>query len=127
MTVEKSAKPNRRTQGTAYENQAAAYLESLGYEIKVHSFRCHFGEVDLIAYDPSDRALVFVEVKYRTSGDAGGPMAQVGYRKQATISKVANYYLHRYGYPVSTNCRFDVIGITPDGLRHIRNAFPYRF
>lgn len=116
---------NRRETGTEYETQAADYLEKNGYRIIERSFRCHTGEIDLIAEDPSDRSVVFVEVKYRKSGTAGGPFAAVGFRKQQTISRVANFYLHRYGYPVETACRFDVIGITPEGLEHIKNAFQY--
>ena len=60
---------NKRKTGTFYEKQAARYLESRGYEILWHSYRCRFGEIDLVARDGA--YLVFVEVKYR-SGRAMG-------------------------------------------------------
>ena len=115
---------NRRITGTFYEEKAAEYLEGIGMEIICRNFRCRFGEIDLIAKDGQD--LVFVEVKYRKKASEGGALSQVGYRKQRTISKVALFYLTRYGLYEKTACRFDVVGITGEDLVHIKNAFEYR-
>lgn len=121
---------NTRAAGKRYEEQAAEYLAELGYRIREKNFRCRMGEIDLIAEDPGSGrpTIVFTEVKYRTSPDiAGGPLAAVGMRKQKTISRVAQFYLMRNGLPeIGTPCRFDVIAITPEGITHIRDAFPYR-
>ena len=121
---------NTRAAGKRYEEQAAAYLTEQGYCIREKNFRCRLGEIDLIAEDQSREksVLVFTEVKYRTSADsAGGPLAAVGIRKQKTISRVAQFYLMSNGLPeIGTPCRFDVIAITPEGITHIKDAFPYR-
>ena len=79
-------KNNRRT-GTGYERKAGAYLESLGYKIVTYNYRCRLGEIDLIARD--GEYLVFVEVKYRTTGVSGYPEEAVD----------------------ALPCRFDVVAI----------------
>ena len=121
---------NTRAAGKRYEDQAAEYLTEQGFLIRERNFRCRLGEIDLIAEDVSGEkpVLVFTEVKFRTSPDvAGGPLSAVGMRKQRTISRVAQFYLMRNGLPeIGTPCRFDVIAITPEGITHIRDAFPYR-
>lgn len=121
---------NTRAAGKQYEAQAADFLTDHGYRILEKNFRCRLGEIDLIVEDPAHEkpVLVFTEVKYRTSPDvAGGPLSAVGIRKQKTISRVAQFYLMRNGLPESgTPCRFDVIAITPEGITHIEDAFPYR-
>jgi len=45
--------------------------------------------------------------------------------KIRTISRVADYYRVRYRIPQNMPCRFDVIAIEKDQLRHYENAFPY--
>ena len=87
-------KNNRRT-GTGYERKAGAYLESLG-------------EIDLIARD--GEYLVFVEVKYRTTGVSGYPAEAVDARKQQTIAKCAMHFLMKQGND-DVPCRFDVVSI----------------
>ncbi|MBQ2250778.1 MAG: YraN family protein, partial [Lachnospiraceae bacterium] len=56
---------NKRTTGSHYEQQVAAFLQKQGFEILEMNFRCKSGEIDIIARDGS--YLVFVEVKYRRS------------------------------------------------------------
>ena len=45
------------------------------------------------------------------------------YRKQRTISRVAQEYLLKKRLPETTPCRFDVVAICDNRIRHIRNAF----
>ena len=115
---------NRRRLGGQYEEKAAKYLEDVGMQVIERNFRCRMGEIDLIAMDRE--YLVFVEVKYRADGKGGGPLMAVNYPKQRTISKVAQYYLLTKRHTLDVPCRFDVVGITPKGVEHVRDAFPYR-
>lgn len=69
--------------------------------------------------------LVFVEVKYRSSEDAGGPLAAVGRTKQRIISKVAQFYLLSHYQTLDIACRFDVIGFHGQNIRWVKNAFDY--
>ena len=115
---------NKRAFGTVFEKRAESFLEAQGYLILERNFRCRMGEIDLIAMDRE--YLVFVEVKYRADGKGGGPLMAVNYPKQRTISKVAQYYLLTKRHTLDVPCRFDVVGITPKGVEHVRDAFPYR-
>ncbi|MDO4519516.1 MAG: YraN family protein [Eubacteriales bacterium] len=114
-------KPNKRRLGSDYEEKAAEFLQKNGYRIMERNFRCKIGEIDLIARD--GRYLVFIEVKYRTSESQGNALEAVNWRKQEIIRKVALFYLIRFGWPLDTPCRFDVVGITGEQVQLIKNAF----
>lgn len=114
---------NRRAVGTDYEKKAAEYLCSKGYRILAHSFRCHFGEIDLIAKD--GEYLVFIEVKYRTDNNAGEPQEAVGCRKQQKICRTAAYYCMKQGFSPDQPCRFDVAAIRGEDITIIKNAFEF--
>lgn len=114
----------RRRLGKTGEDRAAIFLQKCGYRILEKNYRCPLGEIDIIALDGS--TLVFVEVKTRSSYRYGLPQEAVGYRKQAKLRQLADYYTkHRGIYDV--NCRFDVIsvmnGAEINKIEHIKNAF----
>ncbi len=102
------------------------YLKRLGYAIIARGSHIRRGELDLIAVD--GRTLVFVEVKTRTSHDAGHPADAVDRVKQERLTRLAVVYLKRHGL-LEHSSRFDVVAVTwPDGKRrptidHIKNAF----
>lgn len=75
-----------------------------GYKLAAHSYRCRFGEIDLIAWDKS--VLCFVEVKTRTNTQMGLPREYVTAGKQARIRKTALFYLCDNG--LDCPARFDV-------------------
>lgn len=91
--------------------------------IKEKNFRCRLGEIDLIARD--GRYLVFVEVKYRHTGESGWAASAVNRKKQMAISRTARFYLLRHGYGEDIPCRFDVVAIDGNHMEWIRNAFDY--
>lgn len=76
---------NKRQTGSAYETLAADWLKQHGYQITEKNYRCGQGEIDLIA--EKDGYLVFVEVKYRRTGQKGDPAEAVDYRKQKRFQK----------------------------------------
>ena len=112
---------NKRSLGTAWEEQAAECLKREGCEILERNFRGRRGEIDLIVRD--GRYLVFVEVKYRKNADSGFPEEAVDYRKQRIISRVAQEYLLKKRLSETTPCRFDVVAICGERVCHIKNAF----
>lgn len=117
-------KTNKRKLGSKYEDEAVNYLTSIGYSIICRNFRVRGGEIDIVAQD--GEVLVFAEVKYRSAKTAGRAAEAVDYRKQVQISKMAAYYMTRYGVPMSAPIRFDVIAFDADsGFEHIKNAFSY--
>ena len=66
---------NKRETGSCYEELAAVCLQKKGYRIIERNYRCRQGEVDLVCRH--GRYLVFVEVKYRSTGRMGGPLEAV--------------------------------------------------
>ena len=112
---------NRRALGKAYEEKAAAFLESRGYEILERNFSSPGGEIDLIARD--GQYLVFVEVKYRATDRFGAPSQAVDARKQERIRKAAVHYMCSRGIAPDVPCRFDVVSILGGQVEIIENAF----
>ena len=117
---------NRGT-GTLGEELAGKFLITSGYRILERNFRCKGGEVDIVARDPQDKYLVFVEVKARRGFTYGVPQLAVTPFKQRQISKAALTWLSKNRLH-DTNARFDVIAIllASDGkhtVEQIINAF----
>ncbi len=112
---------NTTIQGMLAEEKAASYLTQKGYQIIARNFRATGGEIDLVALD--HKALVFVEVKKRTSQAFGGPIAAVTKTKQKRIVCASVQFMKTHTNLTFEEIRFDVIGISPDEIEHLENAF----
>jgi putative endonuclease len=112
--------------GKRGESAAARYLRRLGYVIVARGDRALIGEIDLVAVD--GRTLVFVEVKTRTSQDAGHPADAVDVAKQRRLTRLALAYMKRHDL-LDNPARFDVVAVTwPDkGARPVIEHFPSAF
>lgn len=115
-----------KTLGRRGEDAAARYLRKLGYVIVARGHRDGIGELDLVAVD--GRTVVFIEVKTRTSHDAGHPADAVDAAKQRRLTRLALSYMKRHDL-LECSARFDVVAITwPAGrgqptIEHFQNAF----
>lgn len=109
-----------RRQGDKAEERAAKYLKDKGYKILKRNYLCPLGEVDIIA--KKNGAIVFVEVKQRSSAGFGGAAAAVTKAKQKKVAKAAASFLKQSKAEYSS-LMFDIIAITEDKLEHIQNAF----
>lgn len=90
------------------------------------NFRCRHGEIDLIMLD--EDCLVFVEVRYRSSGALASAAATVDRRKQDKLVRTAEMFLATHPRFSSYAARFDVFGV--DGgdkscrtVEWVRDAF----
>lgn len=92
------------------EQVAAGFLADQGLVVVDRNWRCRYGEIDLVALDPRDRAVVVVEVKTRRSTAYGGPLAAIDPRKAARLRRLAGLWLaqHPQGLPT---VRIDVIAV----------------
>jgi putative endonuclease len=116
--------------GERGETLAYWYLRQAGYTLVARNRRARrgAGELDLVGWDGS--ILAFVEVKTRTSLEAGPPEAAVLRAKQRRIIKAAREYLRRLRQgPV--NYRFDIVSVfweprTGYQVRLIKDAFKER-
>ncbi|MBQ9002631.1 MAG: YraN family protein [Eggerthellaceae bacterium] len=124
-TNERKKDSHNKEIGRRGENAAARYLEMFGYEILERNWKCPAGEADIVARD--ENAVVFVEVKTRTSLARGLPSEAVDEAKRARYEKIAAWYLRDYEF-VDVPVRFDVVAllvVSEDRalVRHYRNAF----
>ena len=119
--------PSTKLLGAWGEAQAAEYLRKKHYKILAKSYRCRYGEIDLIV--KNRKYLVFVEVKTRKSDRFAAARDYVDRRKQDRIRSTALFYLS--AFPCELQPRFDVIEIyAPAGtdtarpeIHHLEDAF----
>ena len=97
-----------QTLGVLGEELAFHYLMKKGYKILLRNYENPLGEIDLIAKEKG--ALVFIEVKTRSSDAMGSPAESVTPFKRRQIVKCALYYVKRYGIHLAP-CRFDVVSV----------------
>lgn len=110
----------KNSTGVKGEYLAQQYLKKHKYKIIAVNFKNKIGEIDIVC--SGDNALVFVEVKTRSSLKFGYPREAVNAHKQNKIKLVATSYMQKYNL-TSMPVRFDVIEILDNEITHITNAF----
>ena len=98
-----------KTLGQRGEALAVRFLKRKGYIIVVCAARDKTGELDIVAVH--QRVVIFVEVKTRTSHDAGHPAEAVDADKQRRLTNLALRYLKRHDL-LEQRWRFDVVAVT---------------
>ncbi len=102
--------------GAAGEDFACRYMEGKGYEVVERSFRCPFGEIDIVAL--KDGEMVFAEVKTRSTSAYGRPREAVNRAKLSRMEKCARYYLMKTDRPYH-GVSLDVIEVTVEHIRQV--------
>ena len=109
--------------GVLGEQMATRFLEDQGYIILDRNYRKGHQEVDIIALDHGELAIV--EVKTRSSKTWFAPEEAVDHQKRQNLIRVANNYVHKHHR--SEPVRFDIIAIVSNSqkteIKHIKNAF----
>jgi putative endonuclease len=101
---------NRAELGALGEQLAVDHLRGLGLQVLTRNWRCRYGELDLIAADPTTRTVVFVEVKTRTTDMFGGPAQAVTPQKVRRLRRLAGLWLSAQETKWFA-IRIDVVGI----------------
>ena len=111
--------------GAAHEATVAELLQTEGLTIVARNFHCKMGEIDIVA--TRQRALHFVEVRYRRDDRYGNGADSVTIAKQAKLKRSAKYFLHCNPEYHSFHCQFDVVSVTgthsPYDINWITDAF----
>jgi putative endonuclease len=96
--------------GALGERLAADHLTGLGLRILARNWRCRYGELDVIAVDPTTDTVVFVEVKTRTGDGFGGLAQAVTAQKARRLRRLSAIWLagQKQGWAA---VRIDVIGV----------------
>ncbi len=112
--------------GALGEQLAVDHLQGLGLRVVARNWRCRYGELDVIAVDDAARAVVFVEVKTRTSEQFGGVAQAVTPVKVRRLRRLAGLWLSQQ--PGSwASVRIDVVTVrigrrrTPE-ITHIQGV-----
>lgn len=111
------------------EDETCQYLQKNGFKIIERNFRQGYGEIDIIAVDPTDskeKILVFVEVKTRKTNTFGDPLEAITPWKLKSLIKTGQFYklIHR-GLPDSM--RIDAVSVSlysnneVENIEHIKN------
>lgn len=104
--------------GALGEQLAVDHLTRLGLRVLARNWRCRYGELDVIATDPTTGTVIFVEVKTR-SGDGYGGLAQaVNASKVRRLRRLAGLWL------AGQNQRWPAIRIDVIGVRIGRRPVP---
>ncbi len=122
---ERGIATEERARGRRGEDLAHRFLQEHGFTVIARNYRPRSGpgEIDLVACEGD--ALVFVEVKARSSTDFGSPDRAVDREKQRALERAAREYARRRGADWSS-VRFDIVNVYldhPPRLELIRDAF----
>lgn len=79
--------------GAYGEQLAVEHLVGHDFRILERNWRCRYGELDVIATDPTGATLVFVEVKTRTGDGFGGVAYAVPAQKLRRLRRLASLWL----------------------------------
>ncbi len=109
--------------GKKGEEIAADYLSDLGYKIRDRNWRWGKDEIDIIA--ETDKFIVIIEVKTRSTSYFGEPEDSVDRQKQRFLVRAADEYVNQK--QIDLEVRFDIISIIINSgkqtIRHIEDAF----
>lgn len=116
---------NRSLLGRRGETKAARHVRRHGLRIIERNWRCHDGELDILARDGD--LLVIIEVRTARTRFAGGPIATVGPEKRRRLTHLAQRWLASSSWRPE-GVRFDVIGVVYSGwwrwkIEWVRGAF----
>ncbi|NOS68124.1 MAG: YraN family protein [Candidatus Peribacteraceae bacterium] len=108
-----ASRPKHLILGAQGEDLAAAYVRSINYTVRHRNVRQGKDEIDIIAWDPEDQVLVFVEVKTRTEKTRDGfhPDQAATEDKRIKLRRAVRRWVadHQYdgGYRIDLICVHD--------------------
>jgi len=107
--------------GARAERRARLHYLLRGYRVLGANVRPGGVEVDLVVR--RGRRVVFCEVKAKFGTAYGAPGEMVGPQKQQRLRRAAEAWLAQHPEAAEWEVRFDVVEVTPHGVRRLANAF----
>lgn len=108
----------RRETGIQGEKLAKAFLEKRGYHVIETNYRCHEGEIDIVARHHD--SLVFIEVRTKTSLAFGSPQESITPAKQERMRAAAYHYQQTHdSLPSLWRIDFVAVELNRQGKTHI--------
>jgi putative endonuclease len=107
--------------GARAERRARLHYRLRGYRILETNAWAGGHELDVVAR--RGRQLVFCEVKAKLGEGYGEPAEMVGPEKKRRLCRAAETWLARHPELAGLEVRFDVVTVTPGGLKRMVDAF----
>jgi putative endonuclease len=102
---------DRQKVGKLGEEAARKFLKKRGYRIRERGFRCHHGEIDIVAQQKD--CLVFVEVRTKSNLDFGTPEESITKaKKEKLVASALTYTTTHQNLP--SLWRIDVVAVELD-------------
>lgn len=95
--------------GANGEQLALSYVKNLGYKIHAKNVRISHDEIDIVCFDPMEKAIVFLEVKARSRDTGFSPWLNITQKKRQALFRAARAWVRKYDY--EGGYRIDVICI----------------
>ena len=112
---------NTRQRGAEAERRARRHYRLRGYRILGENVWIGGYELDLVVR--RGRTVVFCEVKQKSGYGYGDPAEMVTAEKQRRVRRAAAAWLGARPQLRGLDVRFDVVAVSPAGLRRITDAF----
>lgn len=87
-----------RVRGTNGETMTVRHMLRMGMSVLGRNVRLGRDEIDIVAFDPIDKCIAFVEVKMRTNGNEYHPSLNMTWRKRKHMVRAARRWVHAHGY-----------------------------
>jgi putative endonuclease len=116
-----SRRTSTRQRGADAERRARRHYLLRGYRILAANAWAGGNELDIVAR--RGRWLVFCEVKQKSGTDFGDPAEMVTEEKQRRVRRAAAAWLAVRPELSGLRVRFDVVAVSPAGLRRASDAF----
>ena len=110
-----------RQRGAEAERRARRHYRLRGYRILDMNAWAGGNELDLVVRRGS--TVVFCEVKQKSGHRYGDPAEMVTAEKQRRVRRAAAAWLSAHPQLRGLAVRFDVVAVSPAGLRRITDAF----
>lgn len=116
------SKTSRQLTGILGEDLAEAYLLTKHYRILGRNLRFRHSEVDILAHDPEDDVLVFVEVKSRSRySEDFLPEKNAGRKKWAALRRAMRSYVAANAY--EGGYRMDLVSVVEgEVMDHVKEV-----
>jgi len=115
----------KNLQGRRGEEFAVSFLKRKGFIIIDRNFRIRGGEIDIVAIDPTEgkgnEALVFVEVKTRSTQEYGDPLEAIGYYKLKALVRTAQFYKLNHPH-LPDLMRIDAVSVLLDESHQLKGV-----
>jgi putative endonuclease len=119
--VKKKRPHGSRRSGARAERNSAWLYRLRGYRVLARNVWVGGYEIDLVLR--RGRRLVFCEVKSKSRAEHGDPLEMVTPEKQRRLAQAAESWLAAHPEHADCEARFDVIGMMPGRVDHLRQAF----